>query len=330
MVTPFNTIASGGQSWVGLPIFSAKGAYEGPIEWCDHDHSGTKIQKTNPGEAFKSGEYSAYPALLCKSLAKAIVQEWILRLNGALNTFDTPSEGRVRLVKSKIPTRTCIDEVQDLKSVVYTGRGGTNNKMGIFLPKSKWANPYKVTGKFTAEVAIRCFAPYLRGRKDLVKAIEDGELDNAVLSCHCSDLKPCHNDEIIKLCREIKRKGQSRYAVPSKENQGEDGPTSEEDEHGFAKKKKGDGWWGNGHPLRITRGESRTLFQNGGGLCSPGRWKPSSRRLPTRLAPRLLLNFRNLANQVDAELQAHKVIGLLTSGKAFRALAPNRAGPQFQ
>jgi hypothetical protein len=125
MVSPFDTIASGVQGWVGLPIFSAKGAYEGPIEWCDHDHSGTKIQKTNPGEAFKSGEYSAYPALLCKSLAKAIVQEWILRSNGVLNTFDTPSEGRVRLVKSKIPTRTCIDEVQDLKSVVYTGRGGT-------------------------------------------------------------------------------------------------------------------------------------------------------------------------------------------------------------
>jgi hypothetical protein len=44
------------------------------------------------------------------------------------------------------------------------------------------------------------------------------------------------------------------------------------------------GWWGVGPPLRILKGPNRPgrLMQDGGGLCSPGRWPPGRRTLPPR------------------------------------------------
>jgi hypothetical protein len=59
-------------------------------------------------------------------------------------------------------------------------------------------------------------------------------------------------------------------------------PTSEEDEDGEPKKKCGDGWWGAGPPLLVRRGAWREPrpFEDGAGLCSPGRWPRKSRRLP--------------------------------------------------
>ena len=49
------------------------------------------------------------------------------------------------------------------------------------------------------------------------------------------------------------------------------------------KPRLGTGWWGRGPPILVPghpgEGPGRPLW-DGGGLCSPGRWSPRTRRLP--------------------------------------------------
>jgi hypothetical protein len=43
---------------------------------------------------------------------------------------------------------------------------------------------------------------------------------------------------------------------------------------------KGAGWWGKGAPIQVQQSYKVRDFADGAGLCSPGRWQPSKRRLP--------------------------------------------------
>ena len=54
-------------------------------------------------------------------------------------------------------------------------------------------------------------------------------------------------------------------------------PTSDEDEDGVVKPKKGHGRVGMGPPIMISHGGTRRPIIDGSGLCSPGRWMPASR-----------------------------------------------------
>ena len=54
-------------------------------------------------------------------------------------------------------------------------------------------------------------------------------------------------------------------------------PTSDEDEDGMIKPKRGHGRVGQGSPMLVFHGGSYRPFIDGSGLCSPGRWHPGDR-----------------------------------------------------
>ena len=62
------------------------------------------------------------------------------------------------------------------------------------MTPSKWGNPYRVK-KYGRTEAIKHFGRMLETRPDLLEAL--GELDGAVLRCHCKEGEHCHGDEII-------------------------------------------------------------------------------------------------------------------------------------
>ena len=64
------------------------------------------------------------------------------------------------------------------------------------------------------------------------------------------------------------------------EDEQESDATSEEDEFGHKKAPRGSGWLGRGSPLMARHGYKSRGLQDGGGLCSPGRWTPETRKLP--------------------------------------------------
>ena len=57
---------------------------------------------------------------------------------------------------------------------------------------------------------------------------------------------------------------------------------------GTRRPKKGEGWWGVGPSIKPLRKGVPRDFVDGAGLCSPGRWPPSQRRLPDGHAARRL------------------------------------------
>lgn len=54
--------------------------------------------------------------------------------------------------------------------------------------------------------------------------------------------------------------------------------TSSDDSDGIAKPRLGAGKRGRGPPLYVGRGARQREFEDGAGLCCPGRWPPERRR----------------------------------------------------
>ena len=68
---------------------------------------------------------------------------------------------------------------------------------------------------------------------------------------------------------------------PEKFDKAGDVTTDEETElPGTRRPRKGEGWWGYGHPIRAWKKSVQRDFVDGAGLCSPGRWPVQQRRLP--------------------------------------------------
>lgn len=86
--------------------------------------------------------------------------------------------------------------------------------------------------------------------------------------------------------------------------------SSDEDDDGVVKPKKGAGLWGDGPPLALRLLGKRQEFADGFGLCSPGRWEPSKRKCAASMP---CLGF---AEQLGAEL-----LKLLQSELDLRTLA---------
>ena len=62
---------------------------------------------------------------------------------------------------------------------------------------------------------------------------------------------------------------------------GPDEETSEEDEDGYVKPRRGEGRLGRGSPMQSFHNGSERPYVDGCGLCSPTRWLPADRILDT-------------------------------------------------
>ena len=61
----------------------------------------------------------------------------------------------------------------------------------------------------------------------------------------------------------------------------DDVTTDEEKELGVIRRSnRGEGWWGQGPPIKASKQSVLRDFIDGAGLCSPGRWPIRRRRLP--------------------------------------------------
>ena len=82
--------------------------------------------------------------------------------------------------------------------------------------------------------------------------------------------------------------------------------TDEETElNGMRRPKRGEGWWGYGPTLLPLRKGVPKPFTDGAGLCSPGRWPVSRRKLPD--------------NELAQKLRATVLDGLKACEKSWRS-----------
>ena len=161
---------------------------------------------------------------------------------------------RCRLTSAVMPLDDC---------KIYIGRGSSK----FHLQPSMWRNPYRIGADGTRDDCVRKFEDHLTSSPDLLEVIHT--LRGKTLVCHCGDHEHCHGDVLVKYAEA------TREPTPG----AEDDATSGE-ENGQQKPKRGAGWWGHGPPLCTGRGSRHREINDGGELCSPGRWAPSRRKLP--------------------------------------------------
>ena len=147
---------------------------------------------------------------------------------------------------------------------LYLRRAGQLQVRAEGIP---WRNPFKIGLHGDRAAVIKSFEEHLRADKSLMSRL--GELAGHTLLCHCGPRDSCHADALIKVYTEV--------LEPECLS---DGPTSDEDQAGAPKPRRGTGWLGSGPPLSVGRGSRRRDFRDGGGLCSPGLWIPARRRYP--------------------------------------------------
>ena len=153
---------------------------------------------------------------------------------------------------------------------VYIGRGVP--RWG--LPPSKWGNPAHVLHKGRAR-AISSFREYLQHEDQAGLRGDLPELIGKRLLCHCAPSVACHGDVLIEALELLKKPRTGRTIEEAEE------ATSDEDELGRPKARAGAGWRGIGPPIQaLHKGRARDIH-DGAGLCSPGRWPPGQRRLPS-------------------------------------------------
>ena len=216
---------------------------------------------------------------------------------------DRPSADARAIVPLDRPRRACLRGPRRAlpPEWLYVGRG--SRKFG--LAPSIWANPFIIGQDGNREEVIDRFAVHLKGQEDLQGRLPT--LAGRILACHCAAHEPCHADVLIREFTNVCGGAQE-----------EDGATSEEDELGQPKAAPGSGWRGCGDPTWAGHGGRARGLRDGGGLCSPGRWPPSRRRLPplgTTLAT-LLIKVVEEAEQSHGEGFCRRVVGQLACGRA--------------
>ena len=91
--------------------------------------------------------------------------------------------------------------------------------------------------------------------------------------------------------------------------------TSDEDELGDKREKRGTGSWGRGPPLMVQVGGRIKPFADGAGLCSPGRWAPEKRREFPLTWPKCAVLHTCLKQLLIKEFDVKKTVCELAVGK---------------
>ena len=287
----------------GWPCFCTEGYYTGPLP----KFTGTSARLIGrKGKAFKTTDTAAWPDKLChllaqltvaavchpaqaEALAKGVLCEVAndrvaapARLpqsdSGTLAIPEVDLEARGPPKRRKI-TQAELDTLASGHSLkdneIYVGRGGRG------VPPSRWGNPFKIGPHVTRSEAISRFMVHFK-EQELFKDI--GELVGKDLLCHCGPLEACHADYLMAVAGHCVQQA----AVPHTENLVDDGlpvrirrPTAPV--LPLLEPAVSAGWGGRGPSRRARHIGGDKPFCDGGGLCSPGRWAPEKRLLPSCL-----------------------------------------------
>lgn len=300
--------------FVGPPEFDDSGMYVGPLPPGRHGAT-MKVGRDSSG-AFRTAVTAAWPPDLCKALAKAIIGTIIMRGNKVLKAGtpidDLPSlpppplvpvavhvpsvpdtaviedpllvgpltEGLPppsRTVRTPI-TKVIVDELKkgDDARYVYVGRGCAD------LPPSVWGNPYHLGKDGNREEVIKKFRGHLEASGLGARV---GELRGSVLVCHCSPAQACHADVLVELAEKAhveSNKMHEELLINEDFSKNMDTDDYTDDVKEATKVDdtfKGIRSVGRGPPRTAAHMGRTKPFADGGGLCSPGRWRPEARRV---------------------------------------------------
>ncbi len=90
--------------------------------------------------------------------------------------------------------------------VLYIGRQRApfmSSPTGRFIPRSKWANPFKEGQDGDLETVLGKYEEFVRNSPALMACL--GELDGKRLACWCEQKGACHGDVLVRLRRELGR-----------------------------------------------------------------------------------------------------------------------------
>ena len=235
-------LAFGVQGW---PTFDAAGWYSGPLPRCGHKHK-MKTIGTNSKGGFHISPTAAYPPKMCRLLAKIIFDDWIQHL--AQDTQNSPC-----------------------------GLGSSSQTQPTPTPRKRVSFNPVVTRPPTRSTASAQDSLTSDWQQGLPEATADR---NKIIT---TERIQEASDEIEARSREAPIKDGLKLDghKPEMTDAPNEITTDEETEHpGTTRPKKGAGWWGFGPPIRpLKKGVPRD-FVDGAGLCSPGRWPISQRRIP--------------------------------------------------
>ena len=313
---------------VGEPQFSEDGFYIGPL--IARAQAGVKLHGAKGTDGFNTSASAAWPTALCKRLSEMIVehitsqdhQKWVdkvpsvgvthLGIKGSAAAVGVILGGAHILPVSQGTTsrRKITDEELAL---VRSGRG--QELEGVYVGRStapggtpsRWANPFRIGVHGNREGVIDLFKAWIK--KDMAEGEVQGLLGKTLL-CHCTKDQECHADFLCVLAEEeYKRLSKSKFLklklVEAKDN--------------FKGNRDNDpvmmDYIDDGLPVRCGKvsrstlptcrpgphqerkssfmGKSRT-FEDGGGLCSPGRLRKQDRQCASPLSKEILAQARLL------------------------------------
>ena len=227
---------------------------------------------------------AVWPAPLCDFLAKLAAEASLhvppSTTDPTATALTNGDDVAAAAVASKSPVRLKITdaEFRELanggtlgKERVYIGRGGRG------VTPSRWGNPFRVDALCHRVQAIDRYKTHL-SNSGLIEYIH--EILGKDLLCHCKPEEPCHGDYLLELCRAEGAKSMATFlddGLPVRVAQ----VRQEVATHSATEVAVG--WHGSGPPRKVNHMGGDKPFCDGGGLCSPGRWQPGKRRLPTAL-----------------------------------------------
>jgi len=286
----------------GWPSFDAEDTYIGPLpkygtEGGPRSPQGTARLIGSSQGRFATAAAAAWPTPLCDWLARLVRDAVMSHQATASNPGEPvaltseprgspgasdPSEGSRTvdapgLAASGKPIRRRITAEEFARlatggnlgpNEVYVGRGGR----GVL--GSKWGNPFRLSAGVDRATAVAQFGDYLENSTALRAQL--GELEGKDLLCHCGPEVPCHADVLLEAAA-VRRDETAQGAdddhpvrVPTVRGEPEEGTVEA----------PSCGWHGLGPTRRARHMGGDRPYHDGGGLCSPGRWPPSRRRLP--------------------------------------------------
>ena len=179
-----------------------------------------------------------------------------------------------------------------------------------------WSNPHKHLDRGEA---VRAYEEDLRA--DSSRRALLGGLAGRGLVCHCRQGDPCHTDVLIKVFEEEfpaepascdvaaydeLRQECDVVAYDKLRQEYADKDTSDEDGEGRTRLRLGAGRRGRGRPMFYVQGGKKKWFEDGGGLCSPGRWRPEQRDHDPLVAGHRLRD--GLLRLLDRHLDVKKLV----------------------
>ena len=306
---------------VGEPRFSEEGDYLGPLParaW-----PGAK-RVADTGRA-KIAPSSAWPASWCTVFSELVMRRLAARPAPPPASDKVPAEGEGQPGAPE-PSRTSRRRIsKEELALVRSGRA--EELEGVYVGRasapgakpSRWSNPFRIGVHGTREGVVKLFGDWIV--KDLAEG-EVAELIGKTLLCHCGGDQTCHADVLCGLAEAERKRRQAarlRSAAAGTEkdhfkgNRDEDPVMLDFIDDGLPARRA---VASRQDPVPVCpnlrrerkaefMGRSRN-YEDGGGLCSPGRVRKEQRRRATPLGAKILEQARRLFEES---------VGLRSDGK---------------